>query len=134
MKKHLPVTDKENRRAPGDRPISTTGTKGIITDGNDAFVEISGFSREGRVEKSREIVCRPDMPAQAFTVMCRHLKAGQPWMGLVTNRWKNGDCYWRGACDSPIAEKGQIVGYDSVLFCPAGDEIHRAKRFYRAPH
>ena len=42
--------------------VSKTDTKGIITYANDAFVAISGYSREELIGKSHNIVRHPDMP------------------------------------------------------------------------
>ncbi|GGB81745.1 hypothetical protein GCM10011352_04390 [Marinobacterium zhoushanense] len=59
--------------------------------------------------------------------MWEHLNVDRPWMGLVKNRCKNGDFYWVDAYVTPITEKGQIVGYESVRVCPNCEDVARAK-------
>ncbi|MFO7808086.1 PAS domain S-box protein [Guyparkeria sp.] len=78
MRKNLPVTDTEHTFAPGERLVSTTDLKGRITYCNDAFVAISGYSRDELIGQPHNIVRHPDMPPLAYEVMWKHLKAGQP--------------------------------------------------------
>ena len=46
MRNNQPITQRERTFPAQQRLISTTNTKGVITYCNDAFVEISGFSKE----------------------------------------------------------------------------------------
>jgi PAS domain S-box-containing protein len=46
MKKNLPVTQREIDYPESAVFVTKTDTKGAITYASDAFVEISGFSRE----------------------------------------------------------------------------------------
>lgn len=131
MRKNLPVTNQRKTFTPEQRLISVTDTKGIITDCNDAFVAISGFSREELLGQPHNIVRHPDMPAAAYATMWSYLKQGKPWMGLVKNRCKNGDYYWVDAYAMPITEKGQIIGYESVRTCPKEQDVERAERLYQ---
>ena len=131
MRTNLPVTENERTFDPGDRLVSTTDRQGRITHCNEAFLEVSGFDREEVLGQPHNIVRHPDMPEQAFQVMWEHLKAGQPWMGLVKNRAKNGDFYWVDAYVTPITEDGDIVGYESVRSCPSREDVRRAETLYR---
>src|SRR5690606_37129274 len=94
--------------------LSTTNLKGIITYVNDEFVNFSGFSREELIGQPHNIVRHPDMPAAAFDELWGCLKAGQPWMGLVKNRCKNGGYYWVNAYVTPIFKDGQVVEFQSL--------------------
>lgn len=85
------ISHKEVPFPTGTVLISKTDTKGIITYVNDAFVAISGYSREELVGKSHNVVRHPDMPQQAFKWLWDTLKNGHPWRGVVKNRCKNGD-------------------------------------------
>ncbi|MFI8223818.1 PAS domain-containing protein, partial [Pseudomonas sp. NPDC085632] len=46
MRNNQPITQRERTFPAQQRLISTTDAKGVITYCNDAFVEISGFSRD----------------------------------------------------------------------------------------
>ena len=94
MKNNQPVTQNEVAFPPNVYLVSKTDLKGQITDCNDAFVQISGFTREELLGKSHNIVRHPDMPMAAFKDLWRTVQAGLPWRGLVKNRCKNGDFYW----------------------------------------
>lgn len=131
MRKNLPVTNHERTFPPHQKLISSTDLKGKIKHCNDAFVDISGFTREELLGQPHNIVRHPDMPPAAYESMWSHLKAGKAWMGLVKNRSKNGDYYWVDAYVTPITEQGHVVGYESVRSCPSREDVERADRFYR---
>ena len=131
MKNNQPVTQHEQPLPQGTLLVSKTDLKGIITYVNDAFVRISGFSREELIGKSHNIVRHPDMPPQAFKWLWDTLSSGLPWRGIVKNRCKNGDHYWVKALVSPISADGKVVGYLSVRRAPSRNEINEAEALYR---
>ena len=114
MKNNQPVTQREVTFPANEYLVSRTDLKGIITYANDAFVKISGFSRDELIGKSHNIVRHPDMPMAAFKDLWLTVQSGMPWRGLVKNRCKNGDFYWVEAFVVPIRKNGQITGYLSV--------------------
>lgn len=130
MRKNLPVTDTEHIFPESQKLISSTNLKGKIRHCNQAFVEVSGFSREELIGQPHNIVRHPDMPPEAYENMWTHLKAGNPWMGMVKNRRKNGDFYWVSAYITPVTENGSVVGYESVRSCPSREDIKRAEKQY----
>ena len=129
--KNAYVSQKEVPFPEGTVLISKTDTKGIITYANDAFVAISGYSREELIGKNHNIVRHPDMPPQAFKWLWDTLKSERPWRGLVKNRCKNGDHYWVRATVAPIIENGSISGYVSVRRTPTRKQIEEAEALYR---
>ncbi|MEE2024534.1 MULTISPECIES: methyl-accepting chemotaxis protein [Alkalimonas] len=130
MRNNQPVTQRERTFPKEQKLISATDTKGVIQYCNDAFVEISGFSREELIGQPHNIVRHPDMPTGAYQAMWSYLKQGKPWMGLVKNRCKNGDYYWVNAYVTPVHQNGKVIGYESVRVCPKRDDVARAEALY----
>ena len=130
MKKNLPVTNTETLLPENEFIYSRTDLKGVIVEVNDAFANISAFSREEMIGQSHNLVRHPDMPPEAFEDMWRDLKAGLPWRGLVKNRRKDGGFYWVIANASPVREGGKITGYQSVRACPNRAEVQAADAAY----
>ena len=130
MRQNLPVTQRERTFIDAERLISTTDLNSKITYVNDAFVAISGFSREELVGQPHNIVRHPDMPPGVFGHMWETIKQGKPWMGIVKNRCKNGDHYWVSAYVTAIYENGKVSGYESVRSLPSRDQVQRASALY----
>ncbi|WP_028670669.1 methyl-accepting chemotaxis protein [Saccharospirillum impatiens] len=130
MRNNQPVTDKEITFSTDEKLISSTDLKGRIKHCNDAFERVSGFTREELIGQPHNIIRHPDMPSEAYEVMWSHLKANQPWMGLVKNRCKNGDYYWVNAYVTPVTDNGTVIGYESVRRVPERSDIERAEKLY----
>jgi len=130
MKINLPVTQKEKPFPRGQYLVSKTDLKGALTYVNDAFLEISGFSKDELIGKNHNVVRHPDMPPQAFEDLWRTVKEGRPWRGLVKNRSKDGDHYWVDAFVVPILKNDQIDGYMSVRSEPSRASIQAAETLY----
>jgi len=131
MRQNLPVTSKERTFAAEQRLISATDVQGNIQFCNDAFVEISGFTREELIGQPHNLVRHPDMPEPIFASMWDYLKKGQCWMGIVKNRCKNGDYYWVNAYVTPVLQHGKVVGFESVRVRPTAEQVSRAERVYQ---
>ena len=130
MRQNLPVTQREKTFPADERLISTTDLNSKITYCNDAFVEISGFTREELIGQPHNLVRHPDMPPAVFGHMWDTIKQGKPWMGIVKNRAKNGDFYWVSAYVTPIYENGRMAGYESVRSLPSEAQKRRAEALY----
>ena len=131
MKKNLPVTNVETLLPENEFIYSRTDLKGVITEANEAFCNVSGFTREEMIGQPHNMVRHPDMPEAAFADMWRDLKRGCPWRGIVKNRRKDGGYYWVVANVSPVRERGQIVGYQSVRSRPTQAEVTVTDSAYR---
>jgi aerotaxis receptor len=130
MKTNLPVTQHEIPFPYGHMLVSRTDLKGVLTDANEGFVRLSGFSREDLIGKSHNMVRHPDMPEQAFSDLWGTVKRGKPWRGIVKNRAKNGDFYWVDAFVVPVRKAGEVVGYMSVRTEPTREQINEAATLY----
>jgi len=131
VKINLPVTQKEVPFPKGKYIVSKTDLKGAITYANEAFVELSGFTRDELIGKNHNLVRHPDMPPQAFQWLWDTVKENHPWTGIVKNRAKNGDHYWVRAFVVPVRKNDQTIGYMSVRTEPSRDEVRQAEELYK---
>ncbi|WP_434650512.1 methyl-accepting chemotaxis protein [Pseudomonas sp. D1-2] len=131
MRNNQPITQRERTFPAQQRLISTTNAKGVITYCNNAFIDISGFTKEQLIHSPHNLVRHPDVPSAVFTHMWNTLKQGLPWMGIVKNRCQNGDHYWVNAYVTPVFEGNQVVGYESVRVKPTAEQITRAEALYK---
>lgn len=130
MRINEPVTQRDMGMHNDCEIISTTNLKGILTSANEDFIRMSGYTWEELENKNHNIIRHPDVPPEAYVMLWDALKAGNPWMGMVKNRNKNGDHYWVDAFASPQYEDGKIVGYQSVRVKPEKAWVDRAEALY----
>ena len=131
MRINEPVTQREVPVEPGANILSTTNPKGQITHVNDEFLEICGYTREELIGQPHNIIRHPDMPRAAYEQMWQQLKAGEPWLGAVKNRCKNGDHYWVRAYAIPITDKqGELIELQSIRTRLEPKAKARAEKLY----
>ncbi len=130
MRKNGAITQNEIDLADDCQIVSTTDLNSRIVHCNEQFVRYSGYCREELIGEPHNILRHPDMPQAAFEMLWTSLKSGQPWMGMVKNRTKNGDHYWVSAYVTPLFDDGKIVGYESVRTKPSRLEVERAELAY----
>ena len=95
--------------------VSITDTKGTIIHANDAFLQISQYSRSELVGQDHRILNSGHHPASFFKTMYRTIASGMPWRAPIKNRAKDGSYYWVDALIVPLRdESGCIIGYLSV--------------------
>lgn len=95
--------------------VSKTDLNGKIVSANEAFCEVSGFSKEDLLGKDHSIVRHSDMPSIVFKLLWVKLFDGQEVVAFVKNRRKNGDYYWVYATITPrFNKKGEISSFTSV--------------------
>lgn len=111
--------------------VSSTDKEGIITEVNQNFIDISGYSEAQLVGKPHNVIRHPDMPDEVFEDLWRDLKSGRPWTGLIKNRCQNGDFFWASTTITPLFAHGNISGYLSVCRAAERIKIEEADNFYR---
>lgn len=82
---------------------------------NEAFVQISGYSRSELLGKNPRVLQSGSTPKQTFVEMWSELTRGQPWKGQLTNRRKDGSVYDEFAHIAPIRQAdGSVTHYLAV--------------------
>lgn len=125
------VTKVETAFPIGELIVSQTDPAGVITTCNEAFVHMSGFSREDLIGQPHHILRHPDMPAAAFADLWRTVREGRRWNGYVKNLRKDGGFYWVYATVIPKERNGQIIAYTSVRREPSRRRLAEAEALYR---
>lgn len=126
-----PVTDRERDYGESLVLESITDRRGIILGVNDAFCQVSGYSRGELIGQDHHIVRHPDMPDVVFEDLWKTLQEGATWRGIVKNRCKNGDYYWADESIDAIYENGELCGYRARLVRPSSRQIDLAGGLYR---
>lgn len=123
-------TEEETMFPDGRLITSRTDLNGIITHANDAFVMMSGWSREELMGSAHSILRHPDMPAIAFKGLWDTLAKGEKWHGYVKNLRKDGGFYWVYATAIPNIRHGVVEGYTSVRRKPARSQVEACTKLY----
>lgn len=128
--RRLIVTEIETRFPTGELIVSQTDSDGIITMCNEAFVHMSGFSREQLLGTPHSILRHPDMPKAAFADLWNTVGEGKRWSGYVKNLRRDGGFYWVYATVIPKIRDGVVVGHTSVRREPSRDKVNELAAVY----
>jgi len=131
MRNNGAISGREVSLSSNDEIISSSDLKGTIIFCNPTFSKISGYNLDELLNQPHNILRHPHMPAPVFGNLWQTLRADKPWMGIIKNRCKNGDHYWVDAYVTPVHERGEIVGYESVRTKADHERIRRAEEVYQ---
>jgi PAS domain S-box-containing protein len=95
--------------------VSVADGHGRITEANDAFCAISGYTRDELIGQDHRVLNAGVHPADFWACMWATVKGGQAWRGEVCNRNKQGELYWVDSIISPfLGPDGQVEKYISI--------------------
>lgn len=124
------IVDEEVPYPDGKLIVSRTDTQGFITHANQAFIDMSGYTREELIGANHNILRHPDMPTIAFKGLWDTVEKGEKWQGFVKNLRKDGTYYWVKATVIPNIRNGQLLGYTSVRRKPSRSKIRESEALY----
>nr|MBP9839124.1 PAS domain-containing protein [Pseudomonadota bacterium] len=125
MKKTVTPLDCEQPFKLNELFFSTTDLRGVITAGNQVFVDISKYSVEELLGAPHNIIRHPEMPRAVFRLLWRYLEANKIIVAYVKNMAANGNYYWVLALVYPLED-----GYISIRFKPSSKYFSVVQNLY----
>ena len=89
--------------------FALTDKNGRITEVNDRFCQLSGYTREELVGSPHRIVNSKSHPPDFWKQFWEAIKSGQTWRGEICNRNKKGAHYWVAATVTPLRNEGGVI-------------------------
>jgi len=106
--------------------VSRTDLKGIITEVNDFFCEISGYTREELIGQNHNIVRHQDVPSSIYAELWKTIQEGKVWEGTIKNKAKNDEPYYVHVTVIPIYDKNRTVeSYMGIRFLSTDEETEK---------
>jgi PAS domain S-box-containing protein len=97
--------------------IAFSDKNGVITEVNDRFCEISGYSKEELIGKNHRLINSGVHTQEFWAHFWKTLKEGKTWAGQIENRAKDGSHYHVYSIMSPQFDmNGSIDGYMALRF------------------
>jgi PAS domain S-box-containing protein len=95
--------------------VSVANRAGIITEVNDAFCRISGYSRAELLGQNHRLINSGMHPPAFWVAMWQSISHGEPWHSVVCNRNKQGALYWVDTTVAPfMGDDGKVEKYISI--------------------
>ncbi|QFR48425.1 response regulator [Sulfurimonas lithotrophica] len=92
--------------------VTKTDKNGVITYANDAFCEMSGYTKEELIGKAHNIVKHPETIDAVYLDMWKTITNKKIWHGRLKNLNKNGRTYYQHSVIVPIInEDNEIEEY-----------------------
>jgi len=84
--------------------ISITNIEGTITDVNDNFCQVSGYTSKELIGQNHNIVKSNYHNKSFYEALWIKLKAGKSWQGQICNKTKQGQDYWVNSTIVPFQD------------------------------
>lgn len=95
--------------------VAETDARGVISNVNEHFCVISGFSAEELIGKTHQVVNSAHHPPEFFDDLWKTISSGNVWSGVIKNKSKDGGFYFVQTIIIPIRGiEGLITSYLAI--------------------
>ncbi|UZR99465.1 sensor histidine kinase [Chondrinema litorale] len=95
--------------------VAFTDEKGIITDVNEKFCEISKYNRDEIIGNTHKLINSKHHNRDFFKKLWGTIRTGEVWIGDIKNKAKDGSYYWVHTSIVPFkSEAGNIYRYLAI--------------------
>lgn len=106
-----------NKALHNEAIVAVTDSAGTITEVNEKFCQISGYSEAELIGQNHRIINSGVHPKHFFQQMWKTISAGKSWSGMIENRCKDGTHYFVYTIITPIFDaQGKISNYFWIRF------------------
>ncbi|WP_448565269.1 PAS domain S-box protein [Thalassotalea ganghwensis] len=97
--------------------IAVTDRRGIITEVNEKFCQISGYNENELLGQNHRILSSGSHDKAFFQQLWKTIAKGNTWSGVIKNRKKSGEYYFVHTIITPLFDmQGRIEHYLAVRF------------------
>ena len=108
--------------------VSQANGRGVITQVNEEFCRLSGYTEEELVGCDHRIVNSGFHTKEFWQEFWKVISTGMPWRGQICNRAKDGSLFWVDSMIAPfIGDDGKIEKFISIR-----TDISQSKRYEMA--
>ncbi|MDP3071014.1 MAG: PAS domain-containing protein [Opitutaceae bacterium] len=95
--------------------IAVADAHGVITQANDSFCALSGYSREELIGQHQRLLRSDRHGDEFYAELWAAISRGEVWRGEIMNRAKSGRTYWTDTTIGPILDaQGEPKGYLAI--------------------
>lgn len=89
--------------------VSITDARGTITEVNEAFCRISGYSRHELLGQHQRLTQSTEQGTEFWDNIWNTISAGTPWRGEVCHHTKDGQLYWLDTFIAPFKNEQNVI-------------------------
>lgn len=96
--------------------VSLTDKNGVITDVNDNFCKVTGYSKEELIGKTHHFISHPSTTKALYQELWETILAKKTWQGIILNQTKNFTPLYQYTTIVPILDnEGEIIEFIGIL-------------------
>ena len=116
LKKKTKQLELQNKIFDKNICSSKTDINGYITHVSEAFLGLTGYTRDELISHTHNILRDTQTPQKIYKDLWMTISSGHSWKGEIKNKKKDGSSYWVNAIISPIFNNDKnVIAYESIV-------------------